>query len=59
VSNGHKIDQYFPPQDHPKFIQIGMFGLKNHLATTGFHWKHWKNGFFLDHRLQIPNFVCQ
>jgi hypothetical protein len=32
--NGHEIYQDFPLQDPPKFIQIGIFGLKtNHLAT--------------------------
>jgi hypothetical protein len=32
--NGHKIYQYYPLQDPPKFTQIGIFGLKeNHLAT--------------------------
>jgi hypothetical protein len=32
--NGHKVYQRLPSQDHPKFTQIGIFGLKiNHLAT--------------------------
>jgi hypothetical protein len=34
ISNGHKIYQYLPLLDPPKFTQIGIFGLKrNHLAT--------------------------
>jgi hypothetical protein len=32
--NGHKINQDFPKQYAPKFIQRGILGLKpNHLAT--------------------------
>jgi hypothetical protein len=35
IPNGHKIYQHFPFQGPPKFIQIGIFGLKiNHLATV-------------------------
>jgi hypothetical protein len=34
LPNGHKIYQYLPLQDPPKFIQIGIFGLKiYHLVT--------------------------
>jgi hypothetical protein len=32
--NGHKIYQHLPLQDHPKFTQVGIFGLKiYHLVT--------------------------
>jgi hypothetical protein len=34
IPDGHKIYQHFPILGPPKFIQIGIFGLKiNHLAT--------------------------
>jgi hypothetical protein len=33
IPNGHKIYQHFPFQGPPKFTQMGIFGLKNHLAS--------------------------
>jgi hypothetical protein len=41
--NGHKIYQDFPLQDPPKFIQIGILGLKtNHLAAAEMPVRIWK-----------------
>jgi hypothetical protein len=34
--NIHKIDQHLPLQDLPKFIQIGIFGLKKYIV-----WQPW------------------
>jgi hypothetical protein len=44
--NSNKIDQHLPPQDPPKFTQIGISGLKIcHLATLPYWRKvksdHW------------------
>jgi hypothetical protein len=34
IPTGYKTYQHFPYQGHPKYAQIGIFGVKeNHLAT--------------------------
>jgi hypothetical protein len=34
IPNSHLIHQYFTLEGHPKYTQIGIFGMKiNHLAT--------------------------